>query len=306
MREITLTIKRDLHLPVEASYVSPEKFAGKTIKEIEDIVVWEGNARLPLADIFNVTQKTDDSEDEMTIRVIGNAAKVRRIGYRVSSGSIIIEGNAGMYLGEEMKGGSIIVTGTAGSWLGMKMKGGRIEVKGNAGHYVGSGYRGATLGMKGGSILVHGNAGQEVGCRMIDGTIRIKGSAGLLPGVHMRNGTIYVEGNCEGRAGGQMTGGKVIISGQIPSILPSFAFEEIRDAAKVGEEKIRGPFYVFSGDMNENGKGKISVNARITPNSNGARNTWRRSGSKCVEDRQCSFPSAPFQTIQQSSEQPLV
>lgn len=265
MREIALTIKRDLHLPVEARDISPDKLTGKTIKEIENIGVWEGNAKLSLADIFMVTEKTDDRDDKMTIRVVGNAAKVRKIGYRTSSGSVIVEGNAGMYLGEEMAGGSIIVTGDAGSWLGMSMKGGNIEVQGNAGDYVGAGYRGTTLGMKGGSILIHGNAGQEVGCWMADGTIRIKGSVGLLPGVHMRKGTIHVEGNCDGRAGGQMTGGKVIVGGRIPSILPSFAFEEIKETTKVGEEKIRGPFYVFSGDVNENGKGKLSVSVTNNP-----------------------------------------
>lgn len=265
MREIALTLRRDLHLPVEARDISPEKITGKTIKEIENIGLWEGNARLSLADIFMVTEKTDDSDDKTTIRVVGNAAKVRKIGYRASSGSIIVEGNAGMYLGEEMTGGSIVVTGDAGSWLGMNMKGGKIEVQGNAGDYVGAGYRGTTLGMKGGSIFIQGNAGQEVGCWMVDGIIRIKGSVGLLPGVHMRNGTIHVEGNCEGRAGGQMTGGKVIVGGRIPSILPSFAFEEIRDTTKVGEEKIRGPFYVFSGDVNENGKGKLSVSVTNNP-----------------------------------------
>lgn len=265
MREITLTIKRELHLPIEASEISPEKLAGKSMKEIEDIKMWEGNRRVALADIFKVTEKTGGSGEEITIKVVGNAAKVRKIGYRTSSGSIIIEGNAGMYAGEEMSGGSIFVTGDAGSWLGTKMKGGQIEVKGNAGDYVGAGYRGTTLGMKGGSILIHGDAGQEVGCWMTDGTIRIKGNVGLLPGIHMRNGTICIEGNCDGRAGGQMRGGKIMIFGKTPSVLPSFAFEEIRDKVKIGEEKIPGPFYVFSGDMNENGNGKLSVNAPNNP-----------------------------------------
>jgi formylmethanofuran dehydrogenase subunit C len=265
MREIALTIKRDLHLPVEARDISPDKLTGKTIKEIENMGIWEGNARSSLADIFMVTDKTDGSDDKTTIRVVGNAAKVRRIGYRTSSGSVIVEGNAGMYLGEEMTGGSIVVTGDAASWLGMNMKGGKIKVQGNAGDYVGAGYRGTNLGMKGGSIFIQGDAGQEVGCWMVDGIIRIKGNVGLLPGVHMRNGTVYVEGNCEGRAGGQMTGGKVIVGGRIPSMLPSFAFEEIKDTTKVGEEKIRGPFYVFSGDVNENGKGKLSVSVTNNP-----------------------------------------
>lgn len=196
---------------------------------------------------------------------MGDAAKVRKIGYGMSSGSVVVDGNAGMYVGEEMSGGSILVTGNAGRWLGTKMKGGQIEIKGDAGDYVGAGYRGTTLGMKGGSILIHGNAGHEVGCWMRNGTIRVKGSAGLFPGIHMGDGTMFIERDCEGRAGAQMRGGRVVVGGHIPSILPSFSFEEIRPTVKVGEEKVPGPFYLFSGDMNEGGKGRLSVSVNNNP-----------------------------------------
>ena len=265
MKEITLTLQRELHLPVEACEISPNKFREKTIGEIESIKMWEGNRQVALADIFRVSENSGEIGDDVTIRVVGNVAKIRKIGYRTSFSSIVVDGNAGMYVGEEMSGGSILVTGDADSWLGTKMEGGNIEIKGNAGDYVGAGYRGTTLGMKGGTILIHGNAGQEVGCWMTDGTIKIKGNTGLMPGVHMRNGTIWIEGDCEGRAGGQMRGGKVIICGKTPLVLPSFAFEEIREKVKIGEESIQGPFYVFSGDMNENGKGRLFVNAPNNP-----------------------------------------
>jgi formylmethanofuran dehydrogenase subunit C len=263
LREIILTIKRELYLPVEAGEISPDKLAGKSVKEIESTKIWEGNRQLALDDIFKVSEKLNGS-DGPTIRIVGNASKIRKIGYRTSSGSVIVEGSAGMYVGEEMSGGSILVTGDAGSWLGTKMKGGRIEVKGRTDDYVGAGYRGTTLGMKGGTIIIHGNAGNEVGCWMTNGTIRIKQNTGLFPGIHMSNGTILIEGSCEGRAGAQMRRGKVIVSGYIPAILPSFAFEEIQGKTKFGEETIAGPFYAFSGDMNENGKGKLSV--RVTAN----------------------------------------
>jgi len=237
-----------------ADELSPDKLAGKSVEEIRTIKLWEGNRQSALEDVFKVTEKPNGGE-EITLRVVGNASKIRRIGFETSSGSVIVEGNAGMYVGEKMSGGSILVNGDAGSWLGTRMKAGRIEVRGNVGDYVGSGYRGTNLGMRGGSIIVHGNAGNEAGCWMTNGTIRIKGNCGLFPGIHMAQGTILVEGACKGRAGAQMRGGKIIISGHIPAVLPSFAFEEIREKTKVGEENIIGPFYVFSGDMNENGKG---------------------------------------------------
>jgi len=260
MREIVLTSRRELRLPVDGADISPRVLGMKTTSEIESIAVWEGNRKIKLADIFRVSETIHGDKDEVTVRVVGDVSKVRRIGSQMSSGFVIVEGNAGMYVGEEMSGGSIVVSGDTGRWLGTRMKSGHIEVKGNAGDYVGGGYRGANVGMKGGTIIIHGNAGQEVGCWMRNGTIIVKGDVGLFPGMHMGDGTIYVEGNCEGRAGAQMRAGKILVGGEIPSILPSFTFEEIRPSAKVGEEKILGPFYVFSGDMNENGKGRLSVN----------------------------------------------
>jgi len=265
VREIVLTVKRTLNVPVECLEVSPNSFSGKSLDQIRGIEIWEGNRRSRLDDIFQVEERGASASDKLTVRVVGEASRIRKIGCSMTEGSIAIEGNAGMYLGEQMSAGSITVSGDAGAWLGSRMKDGAIEVKGNAGDFVGSSYRGSTKGMKGGTIIVHGNAGTEVGCWMRNGTIRIKGSCGTFPGMHMNNGTIYVEKDCAGRAGAQMTGGRVIVGGHVPAILPSFNIEEVRERVKVGEEKIPGPFYVFTGDLNENWNGKLFINVAKNP-----------------------------------------
>jgi len=265
LTEISLRPLRNIQLPIDAPEITPNLLATKSEAEISNLKIWEGNAKVELSRVFQVSVNDDGDTNKTLIRIIGNVAKVRRIGYRMETGSVIIEGNVGMYLGEEMSGGSIVVTGNVESWLGVKMKGGQIEVKGNAGDLVGAGYRGTTLGMNGGSILINGNAGDEIGCWMRNGTIRVKGNTGFMPGIHMNGGTILIEGNCEGRAGAQMRGGKILVTGHIPSILPSFTFEDIQQKAKFGEEKIPGPFYLYSGDLNENGKGKLSVSIANNP-----------------------------------------
>jgi len=265
VRQIILTVKKTLNVPVECLEISPNSFAGKSLDQIRVMEICEGNRRNRLEDIFQVKEESGAASDELTVRIVGDASRIRKIGYRMTEGSMAIEGNAGMYLGEEMSAGSITVSGNVGAWLGSKMKGGAIEVKGNAGDFVGSSYRGSTKGMKGGTIIVYGNAGTEVGCWMRNGTIRINGSSGMFPGMHMSNGTIYIEKDCAGRAGAQMTGGKVIVGGYVAAILPSFSIEEVREKVKVGEEKILGPFYVFTGDPNENGNGKLFINAAKNP-----------------------------------------
>jgi len=238
--------------------------AGKSLRDIELTEVWEGNRRVKLGSLFRVYGETGSAPGDCTIRISGNVDAVRRIGFEMTEGSIQVEGNAGMYLGERMRGGSIVVAGNAESWLGTQMRNGQIEVKGNVGDSVGGSVRGGTKGMRGGTITIHGDCGTEVGAWMRNGTIRIKGNCDLYAGLHMKNGTILVEGNSAGRVGAHMTKGKVIVLGRMEGVLPSFQFEEIRSNAKAGDEKIPGPFYVFSGDVNEDGEGKLF--ARVSDN----------------------------------------
>ena len=264
MADLAITSVRQFRIPVTAECISPDFVAGKSLREIELTQVWEGNRKVKLGSLFKVAGEIGRAPDDCAIKIAGNVSAVRRIGYEMSGGSIQINGEAGMYLGERMKAGTITVTGNAGSWLGTEMRGGQIDVKGNTGDSIGGSVRGGTRGMRGGTITIHGDCGTEAGAWMQNGMIRVKGACDLYAGIHMKNGTIVVEHGCQGRVGAQMTGGKVIVLGNAGGILPSFQFEEIRERSKAGDEKIPGPFYVFSGDVNEGGKGQLF--ARVSDN----------------------------------------
>jgi formylmethanofuran dehydrogenase subunit C len=265
MADLVVTPVRQLTIPVTAECLSQDYVAGKSLREIELTQVWQGNRKVKLGSLFKVTGEIGRTPNDCAIRIAGNVSAVRRIGYEMSGGSIQIDGNAGMYLGEGMEGGAVTVAADAESWLGTQMSGGHIEVKGNAGDSIGGSVRGGTKGMRGGTITIHGDCGTEVGAWMQNGMIRIRGNCDLYAGIHMRNGTVLVEHACQGRAGAQMTGGRIILLGNAGGVLPSFHFEEIRERAKAGEEKIPGPFYVFSGDINEKGKGQLF--ARVLDNA---------------------------------------
>jgi formylmethanofuran dehydrogenase subunit C len=256
---ITLYPKRLFRTPVDAECISPDVFAEKSAKEITALKIWEGNQRKTVGDLFKIKNETGSQSDEVTMRICGDVSKVRKIGAKMSMGNIIVEGDVGMHLGEEMNGGVITVTGNADSWAGSKMKKGTIEIKGDAGDYIGASYRGSTHGMRGGKIVIHGNAGYELGCFMRKGLIKVYGDVGKFAGIHMRNGTILIQGNSEGRAGAQMIDGKIVVCGYIPSILPTFTIDDIRQKVKVNGEKVEGPFYRFIGDLADEGKGKLFV-----------------------------------------------
>jgi formylmethanofuran dehydrogenase subunit C len=264
----TLYPKRLFNFPVDGECISPDVFAEKSSDEIGKLRIWEGNRKRSLSDIFKIKSETGSPSEEFIIKIRGDMSRVRKIGFKMSMGNIIVEGDAGMHLGEGMKGGVITVTGNANSWTGSKMKGGTIEVKGNVGDYIGASYRGSTQGMNGGKIIIHGNAGYEVGCFMMNGLIKVNGNIGQYAGIHMSNGTIFIHGNSEGRAGAQMINGKIVVCGHIPSILPTFTIDDIRPKVKVNGEKVEGPFYKFIGDLADKGKGKLFVSKTRNPQLN--------------------------------------
>jgi formylmethanofuran dehydrogenase subunit C len=266
---ITLTPKGQSRIPVNGKCISTDVFAAHSLSEIASLAVWEGNRERLLSDLFAIEGETDDKTPNMRIRIAGDAGRVRRIGTCMTKGEIIVDGNAGMHLGEEMVGGKITVLGNADSWTGSMMKGGIITVAGNVNDYLGAAYRGLTTGMQGGTITVEGDAGNEAGCFMTGGVIRIRKNAGIFAGIHMKGGTLMVDGDAAERAGAMMTGGRVVVSGKIPSILPSFIVDEIRSSVRVGEERVSGPFYVFKGDVTESWNGSLYISVKNNPHLKG-------------------------------------
>lgn len=218
-----------------------------------------------LGELFMIDGERIEKKEDLVIRILGDLRKVRRIGFKMSSGKIVIEGDAGNHLGEEMSGGVITVNGSAGSWTGSMMRDGMIEVHGNAGDYVGSAYRGSVEGMKGGVIIIDGNAGNELGCFMRGGLIKVNGSVEQFAGMHMRQGTIFIRGNSEGRLGAEMIKGKIVVSGSVPSILPTFSVDSISKRTRVDGEEVMGPFYTFMGDLAENGEGRLFISQASNP-----------------------------------------
>jgi len=254
---ISLYPLKQFKYPIIAECICPDVFCDKTLEEIRVLEIWEGNKQKKLGEIFKIEE---DKAESTIITINGDVSKVRRIGAGMKTGEITIHGNVGMHLGEEMRGGKICVHGNAESWLGSMMKNGIIEVHGNAGDYVGAPYRGLSKGMRGGKIVIHGNAGNEAGAYMQKGTIRIYGCAGQFAGLRMHDGTVYVQKDCEGRAGACMINGKVIIGGFLESVLPTFSIEGTKEKVKIDEsETAQGPFYLFLGDLAENGNGKLYV-----------------------------------------------
>jgi formylmethanofuran dehydrogenase subunit C len=260
---IVLIPKRKFEVPVQAACISPDVFKGKDTSEIANFPVTEGNRNLKLGDLFEIQE---DNLETPYITINGDVSKVKRIGQAMKAGEILVNGDCGMHTGEKMTGGKITINGNLGGWSGSDMKGGLIEVHGDAGDYLASPYRGTNTGMKGGLITVDGKVGSDVGCYLHGGTLKIKGGAGRFLGYHMSDGAILVDQQVDMRPGACMTGGKIVITGTIPEVMPTFTIDSVKPKVKVDDTtNVAGPFYVFLGDLAEHGTGKIFVSKMNNP-----------------------------------------
>jgi formylmethanofuran dehydrogenase subunit C len=260
---ITLTPLRKVQFPVVASCINPDVFQGKSVPEIAALTVWEGNKKKTLGALFKIEENKAESPN---ITVNGDVSEIRWVGWEMTSGEIVVNGNVGMHLGEKMSGGKITVHGDAAGWAGSGMKGGLIEIMGNAGDYLASPYRGSTVGMSKGKIIVHGNVGSDVAVFLKGGVIKVHGNAGPFLGFRMRGGTVHIEKNIGNRAGACMTGGKIVVLGFLEEMMPTFTITGMKAKVKIDEgEKAAGPFYVFLGDLAETGNGKLFVSKAANP-----------------------------------------
>lgn len=214
---ITLTLKAEPSVPLEAEALSPDVVAKLGHGEICALPVFLGKRRCRVDEFFEVE---GEASDELEIR--GDLGKVKWIGRCMTRGRLRIVGNIGMHLGAYMKGGTIEVTGNASDWVGGEMSGGLIRIGGNAGGQVGAAYRGSRSGMTDGTILIDGSAGLEVGMRMKRGTIAVKRSVKDFAGLEMKGGTLIL-GGAELRTGAWMSRGTIVSLTPIP-LLPTFAY----------------------------------------------------------------------------------
>ena len=215
---ITLTLKDQPEVPLEAETICPDVMATLATYAIRELPVYLGKQRRRVEDFFDVE---GEASDEIEIR--GDATNIKWIGRRMTRGRMAIAGDAGMHLGAHMTGGTIEVSGNVSDWLGAEMSGGLIRVRGNAGGQIGAAYRGSLSGMTDGTIIVDGTGGLEIGMRMKRGIIAIGGPVRESAGLQMKGGTLVLRQGAELRTGAWMSRGTIISLVPIP-ILPTFSY----------------------------------------------------------------------------------
>ncbi len=270
---IVIEPKTEFQFPVEAECIIPRNFSDKSIEEIEDMDVLQGNQKKKLGELFEISEENSEKEvEENIITIRGESGSVKRIGQEMKTGKIIIEGDAGMHTGNRMKGGEIIIEGDAKDYVGENMAGGFMKINGDAGNRLGAAPPGDEVGMKGGTIIVEGNAKIELGRRMRRGLIAVCGDIGEFAGTLMDGGSILSFGSLGERAGAGMERG-TIIAFNSPKLLPTFKYSctynptflriLLQDLEKfdlpIESKHITGKYKRYCGDVASVGKGEILV-----------------------------------------------
>lgn len=270
---LTMRWRSSTRLPVEAPILRPDALSELSTAEVAMLRVQVGNTQKALGDLFDISGDGSDG----VVRLEGDLRTVSRIGQRMTSGELHIDGDVGHHLGARMTGGLIELRGGAMSYCGAEMRGGRISISGNAGDNLGSAYPGSRLGMRGGVILVRGAAGADVGLSMRRGLIAVAGDVGATPGRSMIAGSVFAFAKVDIAPGLGMKRGSIVLlaPGQdIDSlIMPTFAesgttrypFVNIylKQLASwgfpVGIATLNSTFARYNGDLASSGQGEILV-----------------------------------------------
>ena len=188
-------------------------------KEISKSTLKLGSEQVLLGDVFSIDGKL--SASELSLKNSTNHLDYVGIGLP-SDKTLLVEGDCGHYLGQQLAGGRLICNGSALHYAGCNMQAGSIEIMSNAGDYVGGSIAGNKRGMAGGRLLIHGNSGDFTGDLMRRGLLMVAGNIGDHCGNRMIAGTITSMGSVGENAGNGMRRGTLLFPSKPASMATGF------------------------------------------------------------------------------------
>jgi formylmethanofuran dehydrogenase subunit C len=222
MSGLVLTLLKPPAQRVDMSPLSAKALAGRKLAEIAAIPLQCGNRTLRVDELFKVSGEPLGLPQESAITIRKSTARLDRIGYGMTAGTLEIEGDAGAYLGMAMTGGTLRVSGSAGPFAACVMAGGEIHIGGDAGDFLGAALPGDRVGMQGGFVSVAGDAGARAGDHLRRGMLLIAGNADAYCGSRMIAGTIVVLGKAGDFIGFGMKRGTILLARKPERLLATF------------------------------------------------------------------------------------
>ncbi|MEN6408847.1 MAG: hypothetical protein ABFD44_03945 [Anaerolineaceae bacterium] len=151
------------------------------------------------------------SEANGTPLALSHASHLHGLAAGLKHGEVIIEGDAGDYLGVLNDGATIHVTHDSGNYPADSMTAGTIIVDGSVGF-------GAAQYCYGGTVIIHGNAGDFTATMNKGAVIIVNGDVGNEVGTYMLKGDLIVVGNAGENFANYLIRGSVYLGGQYHSL----------------------------------------------------------------------------------------
>jgi formylmethanofuran dehydrogenase subunit C len=265
---ITLSLRAPLDSRLEAECVSADRLAALSEREISGLPVWVGRQSARLGDFFDVR-----GDHSSRVCVEGELGNVDRLGAGMSSGELLVAGDAGDHLAEGMAGGLVEVRGSVRDDAGVGMRGGTLRIDGRAGDRLGAAPPGASRGMTGGEIVVDGSVGRETAARCRRGLVAVGGDVDAGAARSMIAGTLLVFGQAgDDPARGNRRGSLVVMGAidvpatyryactfQPPHLRLLLTYLGRRYNLAIGGRLLESHYRRYCGEAGASGRGEILV-----------------------------------------------
>lgn len=217
MSTLRLTLREAPPQRVDLGPLVPDRVAAMSLEALGATRLTSGNRSLRVDELFRIEGAPGD-----TLEIRGSTGRFDRIGAGMTGGRLIVDGDAGAYLGQRMTSGTIALSGRAGPFAATGMKGGELRIAGDAGDFLGAAIPGDHQGLQGGMVIVGGSAGDRAGDRMRRGMLLIGGGAGDYCASRMVAGTLGVAGPLGRHAGLAMRRGTLLLLQRPDGLPPTF------------------------------------------------------------------------------------
>ena len=169
---------------------------------------------------------------------VKNASHLHGLAAGFKHGEVIVQGNAGDYIGVLNAGATIKVTKNAARYVADNMTTGTVIIEGNADY-------GTAQYCYGGTVIVRGNAGDFTATMNKGATIIVCGDVGAEAGTYMLKGDLIVVGNAGENFANYLIRGTVYIGGTWKSIGHNTKIEPLTDEDRA---KLRAYFEAYQID----------------------------------------------------------
>ena len=185
------------------------------------------NTRLDLADLSlrQVNETLQKAEAGSFVVAHPRGAHALAAGL-VSPIDVTIEGHVGYYCGGMNQMASIVINGNAGTGVGENMMSGRVHVMGDASQSAGA------TGC-GGLLVIDGNASARLGISLRGLDIVVKGSIGHMAAFMAQAGNVVVLGDAGDALGDSIYEARLFVRGKVKSLGTDCIAKEMRDEHRV-------------------------------------------------------------------------